>query len=215
MATISKQHDFTSGTTILSAQVNTNFDDLFAQINDEVVHVDGTNAMTALLTGPATDPTADNHLARKKYVDDQIAAVSYTDGFAAQKGAAAGIATGSWTTTGSVTEEAGAANFDGTSVFTAPREGLYYVWYSLETNDASDAYSVFLRAVSNHSGWSEPQISQGVYGPNGTIKRVSLAGVLPCASSDTITYNVRHSRSSTTQLDEIYLGAQWISAIPS
>lgn len=69
MATISKQHTFSTGTTIVASEVNTNFDDLFTQINDEVVHIDGTNALTALLSGPSTDPTADNHLSRKAYVD--------------------------------------------------------------------------------------------------------------------------------------------------
>lgn len=79
MATITKQHTFSSGGTIYASEVNTNFDDLFSQINNNVVHTDGTNALTALLSGPAADPTADNHLARKRYVDDKSGGLVVSD----------------------------------------------------------------------------------------------------------------------------------------
>jgi hypothetical protein len=73
MATFSKRFTFSPDTTISSAEVNTNFDELVAFLNGQVVHRDGSTSLTALLLGPAQDPTHANHLARKAYVDNKAA----------------------------------------------------------------------------------------------------------------------------------------------
>lgn len=70
MASFIKQFTFTPGTTALSSQLNTNLDDIANFLNNGVIHADGSKAFTAVPTGPATDPSSDNHLARKRYVDD-------------------------------------------------------------------------------------------------------------------------------------------------
>lgn len=65
--------NFVNGQASDADAVDQNFSDLLAFLNQSVVHVDGTKSMTGILTLPASSPTTDNHAARKKYVDDQIA----------------------------------------------------------------------------------------------------------------------------------------------
>lgn len=72
MATAAVTYTFTPNTTILSAEANTNFSDLVSFLNNSVMHRDASAAFTAVPSGPSTDPSTDNHLARKKYVDDSI-----------------------------------------------------------------------------------------------------------------------------------------------
>lgn len=69
MATAAVTYTFAAGGTILAAQHNTNFSDLVTYINTHAIHKDGSIAFTAVPSGPATDPTSDNQLARKAYVD--------------------------------------------------------------------------------------------------------------------------------------------------
>lgn len=72
---VSKPYTFTPDTTIDPDQVNQNFDVLVDELNTNVVKPDGTVAFTAVPTGPASDPSTDNQLARKKYVDDTVGAL--------------------------------------------------------------------------------------------------------------------------------------------
>ena len=60
---------FVVDTTIDPDEVNENFDTIYDFVNEEVIHRDGTIAFTAVPTGPATDPSTANQLARKDYVD--------------------------------------------------------------------------------------------------------------------------------------------------
>lgn len=62
-------YTFTVGTAAVAAQVNQDFTDLVTWINTNAVHLDGSKAFTAVPSGPASDPTSDNQLARKAYVD--------------------------------------------------------------------------------------------------------------------------------------------------
>lgn len=217
MATISKQYTFSTGTTIVASEVNTNFDDLFTQVNDELIHADGTNAFTALISGPATDPTADNHLARKKYVDDQIAAVTdHKTGFAATKASASGYqSSDGWTTFGAVTEQFDSDTaFNGTSVFTAPKAGMWLVWFTFD-GLGTGQYNWFGRVTSNYSGWGSPELKSGAFGEDGDTKRVNVSGLLPCDSGGTLTFNHRNSATSNKSATDIYLGAVWFSGIPT
>lgn len=74
MASIVKQYTFVPDTDAKAAEVNKNFDDIIAFLNNSVVHTDGSKAMTGLLMLPATDPSDDNHAVRKAYVDARTAA---------------------------------------------------------------------------------------------------------------------------------------------
>jgi len=71
MATAAKTYTFTTGATILASEANTNYDDLVDFANQETIHKDASVAFTAVPSGPATDPSSDNQLARKAYVDNR------------------------------------------------------------------------------------------------------------------------------------------------
>lgn len=78
MAVASVTYTFTALTKALPAQVNQNFANLTAFLNTDVVHVDGSKAMTGALTLPNSSPTNDSHAARKKYVDDSVGLGGWT-----------------------------------------------------------------------------------------------------------------------------------------
>lgn len=69
MATAAVTYSFSASTLIKSAEVNTNFSDLVSFLNNQTIHKDASVAFTAVPSGPASDPTGDNQLARKRYVD--------------------------------------------------------------------------------------------------------------------------------------------------
>jgi hypothetical protein len=69
VATAAVTYNFTALTQATAAEVNQNFDDLVTFLNDDVIHVDGSKAFTAVPSGPASNPTTDNQLTRKAYVD--------------------------------------------------------------------------------------------------------------------------------------------------
>ena len=69
MATASLTHTYIAGTLAKASEVNQNFTDLLGFLNTEVIQRDASVAFTAVPSGPGTDPTAANQLARKDYVD--------------------------------------------------------------------------------------------------------------------------------------------------
>ncbi len=78
MATASTTYTFSDGATIEAAQHNTNFGDLVTFLNSDVVHLDGSKAMTGALamgtnkiTGLAA-PTADTDAATRKFADTGV-----------------------------------------------------------------------------------------------------------------------------------------------
>jgi hypothetical protein len=68
MATAAVTYSFTDATPAEAAEVNTNFNDLVNFVNSDVVHADGTVAMTGALTLPGA-PTLGTHATTKTYVD--------------------------------------------------------------------------------------------------------------------------------------------------
>ena len=78
MSTVSVTNAFVNGAANDGPQVTANFTDLTSYINANCITKDGATSLTALLSGPATDPTSANHLARKQYVDDRVGMVSVT-----------------------------------------------------------------------------------------------------------------------------------------
>ena len=69
MATASVNYVFANGTNADGTQVNANFNSVLNFVNTELIQRDASIAFTAIPTLPATDPTLDNHVARKRYVD--------------------------------------------------------------------------------------------------------------------------------------------------
>lgn len=70
---------YVTGTPATAAAVNANFDYLESFINAEVIQKDASLAFTSVPSGPATDPSSDNQLTRKKYVDDRSKLVKYVE----------------------------------------------------------------------------------------------------------------------------------------
>jgi hypothetical protein len=69
MATPAVTNTLANGTTVDADDLNENFADLVDFLDDDVVHVDGSKAMTGILTLPASDPSTANQATRKSYVD--------------------------------------------------------------------------------------------------------------------------------------------------
>lgn len=70
MATdVSVPNNFTAGTPSVADDVDANFAAVVAWINANAVHLDASKAFTSVPSGPATDPSSDNQLTRKAYVD--------------------------------------------------------------------------------------------------------------------------------------------------
>lgn len=65
-------HDFVAQTLAKASEANANFDAILGFLNGEAIQKDASVAFTAVPTGPAVDPSSDNQLARKKYVDDRL-----------------------------------------------------------------------------------------------------------------------------------------------
>lgn len=72
MASLTKPYNFSAGGYAVAAQVNADFDTLYSWVNQNAIWSDASVAFTGLPTGPDTDPTAPNHLARKAYVDSTV-----------------------------------------------------------------------------------------------------------------------------------------------
>lgn len=73
-ADVSVPNNFVAGTPSVADDVDANFAALVTWVNTNAVHLDASKAFTAVPTGPATDPSSDNQLARKLYVDNKVAA---------------------------------------------------------------------------------------------------------------------------------------------
>lgn len=94
MATASVTNTFVAGTTANPSTVNQNFTDLLTFLNNSVVHVDGSKAMTAALT--LNTESSANHATRKTYVDAATLLRVLTDQTSANSNTVAG---GTWTPT--------------------------------------------------------------------------------------------------------------------
>lgn len=69
MADIALPNDIANGQDLDATKIEENYTEIESYINTNLVRVDGTVSMTGALTLPASDPTTDNHAARKAYVD--------------------------------------------------------------------------------------------------------------------------------------------------
>lgn len=79
MATASVTYTFVPLTLAESSKANTNFADLVSFLNTQTMHRDASSAFTAIPSGPALNPSSDNQLTRKKYVDDLLVAFLQKD----------------------------------------------------------------------------------------------------------------------------------------
>lgn len=65
-------NNFTAGTPAVADDVDANFAAVTSWVNTNAVHLDASKAFTGIPVGPASDPTSDNQLARKAYVDSKL-----------------------------------------------------------------------------------------------------------------------------------------------
>lgn len=72
MANLIIPNAFAANTLGSAAEVNANFQAVEDFVETEVIHRDASVAFTAVPSGPGTDPTTDNQLVRKAYVDSQV-----------------------------------------------------------------------------------------------------------------------------------------------
>lgn len=99
-ANLSVTNTFSNGTTADATEVNTNFTDIETWINTNAVHLDGSKAFTAAPTY-AADPTSNNQLCRKYYVDNKTWAAANIQSGAittAKLSTTSGEIAGAWTT---------------------------------------------------------------------------------------------------------------------
>lgn len=69
---VSVTYNFVAGTSAVADNVDQNFSDVTTWVNTNAVHLDGTKAFTGIPSGPSSDPTTANQLARKAYVDKKL-----------------------------------------------------------------------------------------------------------------------------------------------
>lgn len=74
MATAAVTYTFANGTNADGTQVNSNFTNVVNFLNTETIQRDASIAFTAIPSLPATDPTTDNQVVRKAYVDNHTPA---------------------------------------------------------------------------------------------------------------------------------------------
>ncbi len=77
-ADASVPNNFTSGLPSVADDVDANFAAVVNWINTNAVHLDASKAFTSVPSGPATDPTSDNQLTRKAYVDSKATPTAWT-----------------------------------------------------------------------------------------------------------------------------------------
>lgn len=98
-ANASVTYTFINGQSADASEVNQNYDDLVSWINTNAVHLDGSKAFTAAPTY-AADPTTNNQLCRKYYVDNKTwAAANIQSGAVttAKLSTTSGEIAGAWT----------------------------------------------------------------------------------------------------------------------
>jgi hypothetical protein len=67
----STPNTFLDAASIEADEFNENFEAIADAIDGDLIHADGTVAFTDVPSGPATNPSSNNHLARKRYVDEK------------------------------------------------------------------------------------------------------------------------------------------------
>lgn len=132
----------------------------------------------------------------------------------ATKTTASGIANGTWTGFGTLTERAGASYFDGNRTFTAPIAGMYDITLQFEENP-NVAIIMIGRVVSNYSAWGSPVLRARNEASDAVGGGVCVSGQLPAAAGGTFELGVWHNKSPTYEFVNIYFSCSWRSPIPT
>lgn len=76
MPTFSTPNHIESGDPVEASPVQQNYEAIESFLNNQVVHADGSRALTALPSGPNVNPTSSTQLANKRYVDSRTRLIS-------------------------------------------------------------------------------------------------------------------------------------------
>lgn len=201
MATLAIPNTIANGNLADGAELEANFGAIETHVNSELVNRDGSITMTSPLTLSGA-PSADNHAARKKYVDDQITANS-TDALTAKFVRTTDVAlTTSTITTGTITFEAETTDTDGWwssgATLTVPATGVYAIAMEFDLNKAIESQSVytFIASLDNVGGtYGLLDLDPGNTGQGGdsdiSAFRYSNGGVFYLRSGET--FNLAYS----------------------
>ena len=177
-ANVTVPNNFVAGAPAVADDVDANFQSILDWINANAVHLDASKAFTAIPSGPASDPTNANHLARKAYVDvGHRGTLGYAQITASQVGITA------------VTDVTGLS-----VTFTAVAGRRYKITAEgyLASSVIDDVCAMQITDGSNN----QVQSAQTQGSANATIKAVAHAIVVPGAGSRT--YKVRALRAGGT-----------------
>lgn len=144
-------NNFTTGAPSVADDVDANFNAILSWINTNAVHLDAAKAFTSVPSGPTgTDPTTDNQLTRKAYVD---AKVPYTTLHRCSLRRSTGVSlpTATPTTITWLTAAFAGGFWTSGSTITVPSgaDGLYSWGVTATTTlTASHTYRLFVNSVS-------------------------------------------------------------------
>lgn len=198
-ANVAVTYNFTAGTPAVADNVDQNFADVVNWINTNAVHLDGSKAFTSIPSGPATDPTSANQLARKAYVD--ATADPRKGGTWLRQATTMSFPSGATTTVVFDTESADTDGFGtATSSFlTVPAgaAGVYVVYAQLYGSSVALANSN-IRPMLVVNGSDEREMPAGSYGSSGG-SGIQASTTIPFALAvgNTLRINVFNNTGST------------------
>jgi hypothetical protein len=197
-ADASVPYNFTAGLPSVADDVDANFTAVINWINTNAVHLDASKAFAGVPSGPATDPTSDNQLTRKAYVDAKI---PFSTLFRARLGRATAVVVSSGSPLGVtwLTESADPNNFwtSGTNL-TVPSGGTgLYAWGISSTIDVGT--STTWRVVDG----SGNSLATGLAGSATTTQRAS--GTLMLTTGDVLSVRIEHSAGANRSYSDTTL----------
>lgn len=174
MATLSVTYSFVPLTLAESSEVNQNFQDVVTFVNGSVMHRDASSAFTAVPSGPATNPSTDNQLTRKRYVDNDLGILAINSNLALSGASIAVPAV--WTT---VVARGITASTSGLTIVTA---GTYAVGFDVGYGttvggSTGTAFGLRLNGALLVGDWCRPDADHAGYGQGLRRTRVLALGV--------------------------------------
>lgn len=205
MTTVSVPNNFSNNTAADAEEVDANFAALVSYINTHCVLKDASVAFTAVPSGPASDPSSDNQLTRKAYVDALTALVEC-------RLSKATTLTISDAPLASWTETSDANGFytatDDEIVIPTGEAGWYAIWVEVQKHPSnSGALSVGLVGTSG----SVAVEYKSAYTPISDVDRVVISSVAYLSEADTVGVTAYCSPADTSRTQNFKFGVLKLS----